>query len=255
MSPGSEPLVKLVGVESPRYFTAVTETICDLANARLTRRNNPCFLRTHRLEAVAATPLIDDDAPPSTSENAALTATPVLAHSTRAPVAAVDEYVLDDFLMMAQTRHNQQRVLRVAVDVFRPLQSDDPPQQKEPASIKKMEKGDAHWSTRKHILGWDLDSVSLTLHLPPHRLTQCIEARPMHRGSVVAGPSSQAHCHRKVASAAGRTPFHVARAARYSRPVLGAPGSPQSRQPPSHAAQSTRRQPRRFLVGATHSVS
>ena len=29
--------------------------------------------------------------------------------------------------------------------------------------------GDAAWSTRKRILGWDLDTVTETLHLPPHR--------------------------------------------------------------------------------------
>ena len=38
-----------------------------------------------------------------------------------------------------------------------------------------MEKGDAHWSTRKRILGWDMDSVTLTLHLPPHRFARCKE--------------------------------------------------------------------------------
>ena len=32
-----------------------------------------------------------------------------------------------------------------------------------------MRAGDASWSTRKRILGWDLDTMSETLHLPPHR--------------------------------------------------------------------------------------
>ena len=54
--------------------------------------------------------------------------------------------------------------------VFRPLTSDDPPHRKEPASIKKMLQGDASWATQKLILGWNLDTVRETLHLPSHRL-------------------------------------------------------------------------------------
>ncbi|KAI2501864.1 hypothetical protein MHU86_12629 [Fragilaria crotonensis] len=100
------PLALPMGwVESPPYFTALTETACDLANAAL--RVAP-------------------------------------------PVAAVDVYV-DDFLLMAQTAHQQRKVLRAtlqAVDaVFRPLDATDPAHRKEPASVKKMLKGDAHWAT------------------------------------------------------------------------------------------------------------
>ena len=38
-----------------------------------------------------------------------------------------------------------------------------------------MMKGDACWSTYKRILGWDIDTVNLTLHLPPRRLTRLQE--------------------------------------------------------------------------------
>ena len=55
-------------------------------------------------------------------------------------------------------------------DIFRPLTPDDPPHCREPASVKKMLKGDAAWATQKRILGWDVDTVQATLHLPPHRL-------------------------------------------------------------------------------------
>ena len=91
----------------------------------------------------------------------------------RPPVAAVDVYV-DDFLLLAQTHSQTQRVLRTtlhAIDkVLRPLAPDDPSTRTEPASVKKMLKGDACWSTRKRILGWDVDTRAQTLHLPPHRL-------------------------------------------------------------------------------------
>jgi hypothetical protein len=37
-------------------------------------------------------------------------------------------------------------------------------------SAKKMVQGDMSFSTQKRILGWDVDTQSMTLHLPPHRL-------------------------------------------------------------------------------------
>ena len=55
-------------------------------------------------------------------------------------------------------------------EVLRPLSDADNKYRKEPASVKKMAKGDAHWSTWKRILGWDIDSVNLALHLPAHRM-------------------------------------------------------------------------------------
>ena len=81
---------------------------------------------------------------------------------------------VDDFLLLAQTRRRQKRVMHAALhsigDVFRPLRANDPVGRKEPASTKKMLKCDASWQTQKRVLGWDIDSVALTLNLPPHRL-------------------------------------------------------------------------------------
>jgi hypothetical protein len=57
-----------------------------------------------------------------------------------------------------------------AIDhVFRPLAASDPPARQEPISIKKLQKGDANWSTRKTMLGWVVDSMHLHLELPDHR--------------------------------------------------------------------------------------
>jgi hypothetical protein len=93
---------------------------------------------------------------------------------TLSPVAAVDVYV-DDFLLLAQERAKQQKVMRAALTaidaVFRLLALSDSPHRKEPALVKKMLKGDAQWSTRKRTLGWDLDTRDNTLHLPQHRVT------------------------------------------------------------------------------------
>ena len=169
------PLALPMGwVESPPYFTALTETACDLANSAM--RTRPTLSRLtepHRLESVADTP--PDDTPvPSTQSGGT---THVVATS-RPPTACVDVYV-DDFLLLAQTLAQQRKVLRATLtaidDVFRPVDSADPRHRKEPASIKKMLKGDASWSTNKRILGWDIDTVTETLHLPPHRHERLIE--------------------------------------------------------------------------------
>jgi hypothetical protein len=182
-APGCVPLIAfplalpMGWVDSPPYFTAVTETACDLANAKLSRPDS-CLRQPHRLEAVAATP------PPNEEEDAIASLQrmgdkpSVLSDASRPPTALVDVYV-DDFLLLAQTARQREKVMRATLsaidDVFRPLSTSDPPHRKEPASVKKMLKGDACWATRKRVLGWDIDSTSLTLHLPPHRLVRLRE--------------------------------------------------------------------------------
>ena len=173
------PLALPMGwVESPPYFTTLTETVCDLANELLTAPVAPRLRDPHRLEAVAATPPPALEAPPSNP--AATSCAPAGGYPSqqRRPLAAVDVYV-DDFLLLAQTRHQQRRVMRAALhsidDVFRPLEDGDPSHPKEPASVKKMLKGDACWSPRKRMLGWDIDANDLTLNLPPHRLERLRE--------------------------------------------------------------------------------
>ena len=39
----------------------------------------------------------------------------------------------------------------------------------EATSIKKLQKGDGSWTTRKVPLGWMVDTLRQTLKLPPHR--------------------------------------------------------------------------------------
>jgi hypothetical protein len=54
--------------------------------------------------------------------------------------------------------------------VLRKLDDLDNVHRQEPASIKKMLKGDATWATRKIVLGWLLDTVAMTVQLHSHRL-------------------------------------------------------------------------------------
>ena len=173
-TPGQPPLVAfplalpMGWVESPPYFTTLTETACDLANNHLRARDERPRLTVHRLETVAATPPSD---PVAAQEKGRKCQTMRPRMTGHPPVAAVDVYV-DDFILMAQTQSQRDKVLRHTLhsidEVFRPVQSQDPPHRKEPASVKKMLQGDACWATQKRILGWDLDTEASTITLPPH---------------------------------------------------------------------------------------
>ena len=116
-SPGEAPLIAfpltlpMGWVESPPYFTVLTETACDLANARLRRR--AAAATPHRLETVASTPPSDE----ATAGN------PLHKERTRSfgrlrshkrcsegrpPTAYVDVYV-DDFLLPDISRKGHHR--------------------------------------------------------------------------------------------------------------------------------------------------
>jgi hypothetical protein len=90
----------------------------------------------------------------------------------RAALKAWDVYV-NDFIGMVQLNHRHllhvKRVLIHALDhVFRKLDKEDWPHRQEPASVKKMKKGDTTWATRKVILGWTIGTLAMTVELPPH---------------------------------------------------------------------------------------
>jgi hypothetical protein len=98
--------------------------------------------------------------------------------STNKPVSYVDIFV-DDFVGLAQGSSNSRRVRRILMhaidDVFRPLESSDNAYRRAPVSVKKLVKGDCSWSTIKLVLGWIIDTVSMTIHLPPHRVERLAE--------------------------------------------------------------------------------
>jgi hypothetical protein len=187
-SPGETPLVALplalpMGwVNSPPYFAAATETVADLANQRLHHRTNP---GPHRLEGVASTPP-PPEAPDVTVRPAGdIDFTPVPSRRRapfrsyhRRPLEYIDVYV-DDFIGLAQgTPRDRKRIHRVLLqaldEVFRPLAATDSPFRQEPASVNKFLKGDGAWVTRKLVLGWLIDTVTMTIELPPHRLARLL---------------------------------------------------------------------------------
>jgi len=87
------------------------------------------------------------------------------------------------------------RILIHALDnVFQPLEPGGSATRQEPASVKKMLKGDACWATLKTVLGWVLDTIKGTIELPPHRIARIKELFDTFCGRHrVAIKTSQAH--------------------------------------------------------------
>jgi hypothetical protein len=180
------PLALPMGwTQSPPAFCAVTETIADLANQRL-RRHGP-IPRSHRLEHLADSPSADAIATPSPRPIARSASTAVALPPTtnpllrfyQRPTRAFDVFV-DDFIAVAQgTTPSLRRTRRILLDtidqVLRPLSPTDPPYRTEPISTSKLAKGDGAWSTCKKLLGWIVDSASMTLTLPARRLARLHE--------------------------------------------------------------------------------
>jgi hypothetical protein len=82
---------------------------------------------------------------------------------------------VDGFIGLAQGSATRQKRVKCALLhsldlVFRSLNDTDGPHRQEPASIKKLLKCDATWSTRNTVLGWVLDIVNKTIQLPIHRV-------------------------------------------------------------------------------------
>lgn len=208
--PGEEqlvafPLVLPMGwTNSPPIFSTATETIADLANKRLTSNTT---MAPHHLDELAQSipspspscPLVT---PPNltrdTSPRPLVTPPPVdltrdpSLPTSQTPLAYADVFV-DDFVGAAQEPHlhnqatecqnpdldNRRRVRRALLhsidDVFQPLLPNDNPTRQEPVSLKKLREGDCSFGTLKLILGWIIDTINMTIQLPPHRVDRLAE--------------------------------------------------------------------------------
>ena len=181
--PGDEPLIAFPLVlpmgwtNSPPIFSTATKTIADIPNARLSSGWVP---PSHPLDELAASV----SAPPHEAYWGSKLTPPLEPYPNRdpslptvgAPAAYVDVFV-DDFVGLAQKHKQRVRctLLEAVDEVFRPLSPSDPPTRREPVSIKKLLEGDGSWSTIKLVLGWILDTESLTIRLPPHRVERLRE--------------------------------------------------------------------------------
>ncbi|VEU33676.1 unnamed protein product [Pseudo-nitzschia multistriata] len=177
---GEEPLIgvpltnPMGWCSSPPNFSACTETVADLANSLLAEQGGLLRMRgrPHRLDEIS-----ESAGEAAEGEEHSLQAKLPSARTTtpaKAPVRYWDIYV-DDFCGLVQgnkwTRRAVKRALLHSLDrVFRPLDKEDTPYRQEPASLKKLKKGDATWATSKIILGWLLNTEHKTISLPPHRV-------------------------------------------------------------------------------------
>ena len=166
------PLTNPMGwVSSPPNFCACTETVADLANDALHNKNAMTKARNtpHRFDEVSESqPALELSA----IESPFVPPLPA-TKPFRKPIKYWDIYV-DDFCGLVQgnkwERRAVKRILFQSLDqVFRPLDATDTEFRQEPASVKKLKKGDARWATVMVILGWIVDSVNKTISLPSHR--------------------------------------------------------------------------------------
>jgi hypothetical protein len=187
------PLVLPMGwTDSPPFFCAFTETICDLANEEI--RKNLRYPH-HKLEDIAGKLDFEDCATPATSEpkiwqktvapTVSIPPPPSVTKSHQArlhhkPTAYVDVFV-DDFCGEGQDSKmnplkNQRRTLFHNIDkVFRPNEADDNPSRKEPISLSKLEKGDAAINDKKRFLGWDFQGSTQELLMAAHRRDKSVQ--------------------------------------------------------------------------------
>ena len=186
------PLACTMGwVESPPTFSAMSETFCDVANTRF--QAQPLNAEPHRLSSLAQS--MDDDvnssspapkSPDDIKADEALASVPgvvallpepdhIAPPSNRPfqrPVGITDVFV-DDFIQVGQGGTRRMNSLRDhllhAIDGMIAQPEDASGNIREPASVKKMSRGDGSWNSRKVILGWTIDFVRQTLELPAHR--------------------------------------------------------------------------------------
>jgi hypothetical protein len=148
----------MVWTHSPPYFCVYTETVADLANAaKLYRPQHPLFSTTQK----------HHQPPPTTFHPMAIT----LPSTSDEPLNYHDIYI-DDFITVAQQPVHTQAMnnLLHTLDQVFANPTDSP--RRAILSESKMERGDTAFSTNHTILGWNIDTYTMTLTLPQHRLNK-----------------------------------------------------------------------------------
>jgi hypothetical protein len=144
--------------ESPPYFCSFTGTCTDLTNHFPV--DSPFHPYKHVLEPQQTFPC-----PDTFHEDTVWPYNPCpLTHS----VTFTDSYI-DDFMIAAQ-RPQHTPTLDTLLHHIRLVFQDPPDTVRRPVvSESKVQKGDATFSPTKCILGWDVNTDTMTIHLPVHR--------------------------------------------------------------------------------------
>jgi len=192
--PGQDPLIALPLVlpmgwkNSPPAFCAATETIADIANARLrtgeVAHDHHLNQRARQWDELTLPSSAAPAQKPSIAPDPSIPPQP-------APLTEIDVYV-DDFIALAQGDASRLQQVRSSLlhsidAVLRPNDERDTQYRAEPVSLKKLDKGDASWKSQHTILGWDIDTRQKTITLPPHRqqrLKEILDSVPMHQKRI-----------------------------------------------------------------------
>jgi hypothetical protein len=152
--------------ESPPSFCSATQAVANLANQQALNNWKP---PPHRLDKASdSRPAKEEPTLISSSAKAAtFTVLPNTIPNWKFKKRLLSRFVIfvDDFIGMGQGNRKQltnlRRILLHTLDeVFCPLEANDSPSRKEPASVKKLLQGNACWATRKVILGWIIDTLA-----------------------------------------------------------------------------------------------
>jgi len=143
---------------SPPYFCAFTETCADLTNTQ--PQVHPNHPHHH-----AATPQI------ATPMQTTFDPTAIFPYNPTPPTMSLQytDVYIDDFMLVAQQPTHQplmHSLLHHLHSIF--ADTNDSPRRLI-VSQSKVTKDDATLSIHKRLLGWDIDTHHLTIHLPPHR--------------------------------------------------------------------------------------
>ena len=154
-------------INSAPYFCIATETVADLPNEAISQRDQSV---ERPLELASKYRAVDNAGTHKAKADASLENLPLDQRATAK--ANVDVY-LDDFISVFQggPRERRQmlgRLLHKIEIVFRPNKEADT-NQKYHISRKKLGQGNGSGSTRKTVLGWDMDKIAHLLCLQPRR--------------------------------------------------------------------------------------
>jgi hypothetical protein len=149
--------------------------VADLVNQQLAR-NTLCA--PHQLDLVSKAPPTSADPALRLTCGPKARMLPKFTTPTGWPRPLVWDVYVDDFIGMVQGlpahhRHIKRVLLHALDNGFCKLEAGDDPHHQEPASLKKMLKGDATWTNRKVILGWTINTLPIAVELPPLR-SECL---------------------------------------------------------------------------------
>jgi hypothetical protein len=144
---------------SPPYFCSFTETCADLTN------HHPIDQPQHPFTE-AVQPQVPVCQQNTFHREAILPYNPTPATH---PMAYTDVY-MDDFLLAAQQPRHTPLMHTLLHHIHQVFADPHNSPRRLIVSASKVQKGDASFSTKKSILGWNIDSHSMTLQLPEHRL-------------------------------------------------------------------------------------